>query len=89
MNTFDFDRVVRDPAIFAESRLPAHSDHLAFRSEEELAAGESSLRLCLDGVWKFHYAKNYRAVVEGFEKEEYDCNSWDDIHVPAHMQMEG
>ena len=58
MNEFSVERCLLDPAVFAENRLPAHSDHLAFRSEEELAAGESSLRLCLDGVWKFHYANN-------------------------------
>ena len=50
MNEFSVERCLLDPAVFAENRLPAHSDHLAFRSEEELAAGESSLRLCLDGV---------------------------------------
>ena len=27
--------------------------------------------------------------MQGFEKEEYCCLSWDDIRVPAHIQMEG
>ena len=43
----------------------------------------------LNGLWKFHYAKNYRCTIKGFEKEEYNCSSWDDIRVPAHIQMEG
>ena len=89
MRTFDYETIVKDPAVFADGRLPAHSDHVAFRSEAELAAGESSLRLCLDGVWKFHYANNIQAAPEGFWREDYDTRSWDTIRVPAHIQMEG
>ncbi len=62
MREFDFETIVKNPAVFADGRLPAHSDHVAYRSEAELAAGESSLRLCLDGVWKFHYANNIQAA---------------------------
>ena len=43
----------------------------------------------LNGIWKFHYAKNYESAIPGFEKEEYCCADWDDIRVPAHIQMEG
>ena len=51
--------------------------------------GESLFAESLNGIWKFHYARNYGAVIRGFEKEEYCCSSWDDIRVPAHIQMEG
>ena len=40
-------------------------------------------------LWKFSYAKNYASAIPGFEKEDYDCTLWDEIHVPAHIQMEG
>ena len=33
--------------------------------------------------------KNYQSTIPGFEKETYDCHCWDDIRVPAHIQMEG
>ena len=89
MNEFSYERTVLDPAVFAENRLPAHSDHLAFGSLAELAAGESSLRLPLDGVWSFHYAKNIQAAPEGFWRTDYDTAGWDTIRVPAHIQMEG
>ena len=88
MKSFCLD-MVKNPEIFKDNVLPAHGDFKAFATDDELEEGVSSLRISLNGMWKFHYAKNYRAVVEGFEKEDYDCNSWDDIHVPAHMQMEG
>ena len=89
MNEFSVERCLLDPAVFAENRLPARSDHIAYCNEEELAAGESSLRLCLDGVWKFHYANNIQAAPEGFWRTDYDTDGWDTIRVPAHIQMEG
>ena len=51
--------------------------------------GEETFKYSLNGLWKFHYAKNYNCTIPGFEKEEYSCVSWDDIRVPAHIQMEG
>ena len=81
MREFDFETIVKNPAVFADGRLPAHSDHVAYRSEAELAAGESSLRLCLDGVWKFHCANNIQAAPEGFWRPDYDIRSWDTIRV--------
>ena len=89
MNDFSVDRCLKDPAVFAENRLPAHADFFPYGSEEELAAGESSLRLCLDGVWKFHYANNLSAAPEGFWREDTDISGWDSIRVPAHIQLEG
>ena len=43
----------------------------------------------LNGLWKFHYARNYGSAIPGFESMDYDCRSWEDIRVPAHIQMEG
>ncbi len=88
MKNFTFD-MVKDPEIFKDNVLPQRADFVAFANEDELSAGASSLRLSLNGLWKFHYAKNYKAVIPGFEKEDFDCNSFDDIRVPAHIQMEG
>lgn len=86
---FDYDRVVKDPSVFSEGRLPAHSDHVAYRSEAEAAAGVTSLRLPLDGVWRFHYAKNMQDAPEGFWQAGTDVSGWDTIRVPAHIQTEG
>ncbi len=88
MKNFSFE-MVKDPEIFKDNVLPAHADFKAYATDDELEEGASSLRISLNGLWKFHYAKTFRAVVPDFEKEDYDCNFWDDIHVPAHMQMEG
>lgn len=85
---FDFD-IVKNPEIFMENRCPAHSDHEFFQSIEAMNRGESSFRYSLNGLWKFSYAKNYDSAVKGFEAADYNCKTWDDIKVPAHIQMEG
>ncbi len=85
---FDLDRLA-DPEYFSEFRLPAHSDHRWFAGRAEAGAGTSSFEQCLNGLWKFHYAKNPGQVIAGFESVEVDCSSWDDIPVPAHIQLQG
>lgn len=85
---FNFD-IVKNPAIFEQNRLPAHSDHIAFASEKELRAAKTSFRYSLDGLWKFAYAENPAAAPKGFEKTDFDCHGWSTIRVPAHIQMEG
>ena len=86
--SFEYSRI-KDPGYFAENREPAHSDHVAYANPAELEAGESSLRASLNGYWKFHHAMNEGQVIPGFEAADFDCHSWDNIAVPAHIQMEG
>ena len=83
------ETILKNPQIFEQNRLEAHSDHICYGAEHELLIGKSSLRYSLDGLWKFSYAKNNSLSVKGFEKADFDCKSWDEIHVPAHIQMEG
>ena len=67
--------VIADPEIFEQNRLPAHSDHVFFADEKELAAGAdepagtavpSALRLSLNGLWKFSYAERPQDAPRGF-----------------------
>lgn len=88
MKTFDYT-IVRNPEIYEENRLLARSSHVCYASRQEKQMGESSYRMSLDGLWKFSYADNMAQAVKGFEEETYDCRSWKEIHVPAHIQMEG
>ena len=85
---FDYSKL-KDPGFFAENRVPAHSDHAVYASREEKEAGESSLRCSLNGYWKFFCAQNEAQVPAGFESAVFDCTGWEDIAVPAHIQMEG
>ena len=88
MKTFDYS-LVKDPQYFRDGRMDAHSDHTYYRDGEEAQEKETSFRYDLNGIWKFHYARNYGSAIPGFEKEDYCCKDWDDIRVPAHIQMEG
>lgn len=88
MQNFDYG-IVKNPEIFEQNRLPAHSDHVCYASLSEWEQGKSSYHMNLNGMWKFSYAKNYEQAIKGFEQESFDCMSWDDIPVPAHIQMEG
>ncbi len=88
MKTFDYS-LVKDPQYFKDGRMDAHSDHTYYRDGEEAQEKETSFRYDLNGIWKFHYARNYGSAIQGFEKEEYCCKDWEDIRVPAHIQMEG
>ena len=71
MKEFNYE-YVKDPKVFAINRLPAHSDHVAYKSFEELQTGVSSFRISLDGVWQFHYAKNIKDAPEGFWETDFD-----------------
>ena len=88
MKAFDYS-LVKDPQYFKDGRMDAHSDHTYYRDGEEAQEKETSFRYDLNGIWKFHYARNYGSAIQGFEKEEYCCRDWEDIRVPAHIQMEG
>lgn len=88
MKAFDYS-LVKDPQYFRDGRMDAHSDHTYYRDGEEAQEKETSFRYDLNGIWKFHYARNYGSAIPGFEKTDYCCKDWDDIRVPAHIQMEG
>ena len=88
MSGFD-TAILKDPEIFEQNRLAAHSDHVCYRNSYEQKERRSGYRMDLNGLWKFSYAKNENLAVKDFEAEEFDCRTWDDIRVPAHIQMEG
>ena len=85
---FDYGKI-KDPAFFAQNRVKAHSDHHYYKNHRELAEKNESVRQNLNGLWKFQYARNLAEAPAGFEAEDFDCKGWEDIRVPAHIQMEG
>ena len=80
---------LKDPGFFRENRLDPHTDHVIYCSEADKETGTPSLRMNLNGQWKFFQARNPKQVIPGFEMPEYDCSGWADITVPAHIQTEG
>ena len=58
MGTFDYNKV-KNPEYFKENRVEAHSDHKYYGSMEEMEQKQEKFKYSLNGLWKFHYAKNY------------------------------
>lgn len=85
----DILKNISNPSVFEENRLHAHSDHSVYANKSELLKGTSSLSYSLNGIWKFDYSINLNCTPDGFEALDYDCKNWEDIRVPAHIQMEG
>ena len=88
MSEFNYS-IVKDPRIFQENRLDPHSDHEYYDSENYAYGTKSNFKHSLNGMWKFEYAKSYECCDKTFYEEDRDCRGWDDIKVPAHIQMEG
>ena len=85
----DIRKTVENVRTCRQNVLPAHSDHVWYRSEEELQAQKSSYRMCLNGIWKCCYAENFDGTPDGFEQCDFDVSDWDEIQVPGHIQLQG
>ncbi|MBO6283851.1 MAG: beta-galactosidase, partial [Pseudobutyrivibrio sp.] len=88
MKNFDYE-IVKDPKVFEQNRLKAHSDHEYYDSEAYAYGEKSNFKYSLNGTWKFEFAKNYEVCDKDFYRLDRDCKSFDDIKVPAHIQLEG
>ena len=89
MNQEFEEAIVRDPRVFKQNTMPAHSDHLVCQSWEEQEKGVSGFRWSLNGLWKFALARTPKEAPQGFWKQDYDCSRWEDIRVPSPIQLEG
>ncbi len=85
---FDFNNI-KNPEFFAQGRLPAHSDHEYYRDNTERFNGYTTFKYSLDGMWKFYYSENFDGMIPDFYEPGFDCISWDNIRVPACIQLEG
>ena len=85
----EFDvNMIRDPKCFAEGRLPARAFFDAMQPDGQ-GGHRSSVVLDLNGDWNFAYSENYESAPKDFHKPDHDCNGWDTITVPGHIQMQG
>ena len=75
--------------MFRAGKLPAHSDHVFYRSVEEMEAGEHSLEQSLNGTWKFRYSKNAMERPADFYGNGYDASGFGEIEVPCHIEIAG
>ncbi len=75
---------IRNPEIFQVNTVEPHSDH--FFSFDKSG---NKHEICLSGNWKFKYIKSINEVNFDFANEEYSVEHWDNIKVPAHIELCG
>ena len=51
--------------------------------------GQSARYLSMEGMWKFHFGRNYTDRPEGFFKADYDDSAWAEIPVPGLLELNG
>ncbi len=80
------------PEISGINRLPMHSARVPFETTEDALQynlDNSSLRVSLDGTWKFKLFDRPESVTPESLKSETECTAWDDIAVPGNWTMQG
>lgn len=80
---------LKNPEIFEICRLPAHSDHNYYATEEEWLQGLKSMKQSLNGKWKFAYYNTINDIPEPIENWGNSLNPSDTIQVPGHIQLQG
>ena len=88
MKKFNYKKVA-DPTYFIDGCNRHHCFHIHYRNKKEAQNNKSSFYYSLNGKWKFHYAKKYSDTIKGFESLKYSCDKWDDIIVPANIELQG
>jgi beta-galactosidase len=81
-----------NPEIFGINKEPARATALPYSNEQQAIAdiySNSPYYQSLDGTWKFNWHKKPADKPEGFYKEGYDVNQWDDIQVPGNWELQG
>ena len=73
---------LEDPEVFAVNREKAHSDH-------DCTVKGKALRQSLNGTWKFCFSERPEERPAEFYREDFDAADFDEIPVPAHIQLQG
>ena len=74
------------------NREEAHTLSISYADVAGVRAGSleaSPYYQSLNGIWKFHWAKDPAGKPQGFEQPGYDDAAWDDIVVPSVWQVHG
>ena len=79
-----------NPRIIMENKESGHNNALPRKSVKDAVAGAPAPDyLSLNGEWKFYWQQGVDELPEGFESEDFDDSSWNNITVPSVWQMKG
>ncbi len=87
-------------SVVGENRELAHASYTPYATVAEMKADaaffatpwvdpNSSLRLSLNGTWKFNYVGSTDERPSDFFRPGFDASDWDEIEVPSNWEMKG
>lgn len=73
------------------NREPIHASFIPYVSEKAALTKDVSgeRRYSLNGIWKFHYAKNPASRPASFYEVGFDVSDWKEIEVPGSWELQG
>ncbi|MGS2722612.1 glycoside hydrolase family 2 TIM barrel-domain containing protein [Porticoccus sp. GXU_MW_L64] len=79
-----------NPQVFAIGKRAARASFVPYESAERAATGENSTyRQSLNGTWKFSWTERPADRAKNFWHTNFDVSDWDDIPVPANVELQG
>ncbi|MEM1407188.1 MAG: glycoside hydrolase family 2 TIM barrel-domain containing protein, partial [Bacteroidota bacterium] len=78
----------KDPSVVGINKVGPHADIFTFHPNENVKE-ESKNYKSLNGKWAFNWVSDPNDRPEEFYKNEYSVEGWDEIKVPANIEMEG
>jgi beta-galactosidase len=81
-----------DVAVASINAEPMHATFVPFGSRDDalrLEAAASPYVLSLNGPWRFRWVPRPDQRPWGFERDEFDVSSWDELAVPANWELNG
>ena len=82
----------QNPQVNQENREPRRANFFAFEDEMKAVKNvkaKSSRYLSMEGIWKFHFARNHNERPQDFYKPAFDDKGWDDMPVPGLLEING
>ncbi|MDO4550766.1 MAG: glycoside hydrolase family 2 TIM barrel-domain containing protein [Planctomycetia bacterium] len=81
-----------NPKVFRINKEDPRATFYTYASTDQAKSFDkrkSPFYLCLNGPWKFHFAKNPAERPQDFYKNDFDVSRWNDISVPGNWQVQG
>jgi beta-galactosidase len=92
INTFAQKNDWENPHVNQINKLPARATFYNFENETQAISGnreDSKFYKSLNGNWKFNWVAKPADAIHGFEKSNFNTDSWKDIEVPSNWEMKG
>ena len=83
---------LENPAVIERNKEAPHCSFFPFDNEKDALKNDpnvSGYYISLNGTWKFNWVRRPNERPAGFQRDDYDVNSWDNITVPGSWELQG